>query len=54
MKDITEREAALLMIEMKLQLLEVGLSALNNIIEECAQTVNQLEDSVKEIYGSDD
>jgi prefoldin subunit 5 len=52
MKDISEKEAALLMIEMKLQLLEVGLSALNKIIDECAQTVDQMEKAIKENYGS--
>lgn len=53
MSDITEREEALLMIELKLQLLEIGLKSLNTVIEECAKTVDALEQTVKEIYGSD-
>jgi uncharacterized coiled-coil protein SlyX len=54
MKDITEREAALLMVEMRLQLLEIGLNSLNKIIDECAESVDQMEKAVKEIYGSRD
>jgi hypothetical protein len=52
MSDISEREAALLMVEMRLQLLEIGLNSLNNIIDECAKSVDDMEKAVKEIYGS--
>lgn len=52
MKDISEREEALLMIELKLQLLEIGLKSLNKVLDECATTVDALEQTVKEIYGS--
>lgn len=54
MKDISEREEALLMLELKLQLLEIGLSSLNKVIEDCTATVDALEETVKEIYGSRD
>ena len=54
MKDISEREEALLMIELKLQLLEIGLNSLNKVIEDCTASVDALEQAVKEIYGSRD
>lgn len=53
MSDITEREEALLMVELKLQMLEIGLKSLNSIIDDCVKTVDDLENKVKEIYGSD-
>ena len=52
MSDITERDEALLMIELKLQLLEIGLKSLNKVLEDCTATVDALEEAVKEIYGS--
>lgn len=54
MSDITEREEALLMIELKLQLLEIGLKSLSDVLEACTATVDALEQTVKEIYGSRD
>lgn len=53
MSDISKEEADLLMLELKLQVMEIGLKSLNKIIEECAQTVDDLEKAVKELYGSD-
>ncbi len=53
MSDITEAEAALLMLELKLQVMEIGLKSLNSIIEECAVAVADIEKTVGEIYGSD-
>lgn len=52
MSDITEAEAALLMLEMKLQIMEIGLRSLNSIIEECATALADVEKSVEAIYGS--
>jgi hypothetical protein len=53
MKDISKDEADLLMLELKLQVMEIGLKSLSKIIEECAQSVDDLENAVKELYGSD-
>lgn len=53
MKDISERDEALLMLEMKLQIMEIGLKTLNEIINECAKSLDNVEAAVKEIYGSD-
>ena len=52
MSDITQREETLLMIELKLQLLEIGLKSLSDVLEACTATVDALEQTVKEIYGS--
>ncbi len=53
MNDITEEEAALLMLELKLQVMEIGLRSLNTIIEECAKSVADIEKTIEELYGSD-
>jgi len=53
MSDITEAEAALLMLEMKLQIMEIGLKTINSIIEECVASLADVEKSVEAIYGSD-
>ena len=52
MSDISETDAALLMLELKLQVMEIGLKSLNSIIEECAAAVADIEKTVGEIYGS--
>jgi hypothetical protein len=52
-KDISETEQILLMLEMKLQVMEIGLRSLNKIIDECARSLDDVESAVKEIYGSD-
>jgi hypothetical protein len=53
MSDISETDAALLMLELKLQVMEIGLRSLNKIIEECVKSVDDIEQFVKENYGSD-
>lgn len=53
MSDITEEEAAILMVEMKLQIMEISLKSLSTIIEQCAQSVADLEKTIGELYGSD-
>jgi hypothetical protein len=53
MKDISETEAAVLMLDMKLQIMEIGLKSLSKIIDECAASLDDVEKAVKEIYGSD-
>ena len=54
MNNLTETEAAYLMLEMKLQVMEIGLKSLNTILDECAKSLDDVEKAVKEIYGSDD
>jgi hypothetical protein len=54
MKDISETEEALLLLELKLQVMEIGLRSLDKIISECAKSLDDAEKAVKEIYGSRD
>jgi hypothetical protein len=52
MNDITEEEAALLMIELKMQVLEIGLRSLSKIIDECQASVDALEIAIKAYDGA--
>jgi hypothetical protein len=52
MKDITEEEAALLMLELKMQVLEIGLKSLSKIIDECQASVDNLELAIKAYNGA--
>lgn len=52
MNDITETEAALLMLELKLEVMEIGLRTVTKILDECSESVDKLEATIKELYGS--
>jgi hypothetical protein len=52
MNDITDQEAALLMLELKMQVLEIGLKSLSKIIDECQASVDNLELAIKAYNGA--